>query len=159
MSDNYSTRVFGLLIAFVVPGIIGIGAVAMHSPTLGEWLGIVSRPPTIAGFFFVLVIASGAGVFLSGVRWLVLEYWIWGERRPDRDDKMAQRLHVEEAYQALVSQTYYYYLFYSNTLVALVMLFISWAAIVWWSTDLILPSVGLIASGYVLHQSASDAFG
>ena len=98
-------------------------------------------------------------MFLSGVRWLVLEYWIWGERRPDRDDKMAQRLHVEEAYQALVSQTYYYYLFYSNTLVALVLLFISWAAIVWWSTDLILPSVGLIASGYVLHQSASDAFG
>ena len=158
MSDKYNTRVFGILIAFVVPGIIGLSAVAMHFPTLREWLGLMSGPPTIAGFLFVLVIASGTGVFLSGIRWLVLERWIWHETNPDRDDNMAHRLQVEEAYQDLVSQLYYYYLFYGNTLVALVLLFVSWAVIRGWSVDLVWVLAGLLAAEYALYRSARDAY-
>ena len=158
MSDKYNTRVFGLLIGFVVPGIIGLGSVVLHFPAFQEWLGLMSGPPTLAGFLFVLVIASGIGVFLSGIRWLVFEQWFWSGADPDRDDNMAHRLQVAAAYQDLVSQLYYYYLFYSNTLVALVLLSVSWSFFRGWSPDLLWVLAGILAAGCTLYLSARDAY-
>jgi hypothetical protein len=51
--QDHLTKSFGLIIAFIVPGMIGLYAASFQVPGLR-------------------VAAAGAGVFLSGLRWLVL---------------------------------------------------------------------------------------
>ena len=98
------------------------------------------------------------GVFLSGVRWLVLERLWWNEKDPGGGVSIAERQRSELAYQNLVAQFYDFYLFYGNTLIALVVLYFSWAFTAGLHWGLAWAGGALAVAIPVLERSAGNSF-
>ncbi len=80
-----SSSQFGLIVAFLIPGFIGLTGVAPLMPIVGEWLrpvnlGNYGIGPTVCA----LMAATAVGMILSCVRWLVVDHLLeWsGIRTP-----------------------------------------------------------------------------
>ena len=127
MPTHNIEKTFGLVIAFLFPGLIGLYALSLHIDDLSTWLGTTSGTgPGAAGFFLVLLLAAGFGVIISGARSeLIDKRWrsngrpaiTWSTRRAEAE---------EVAYQNLVIQFYRYAQFHGNVVVAATGLFVSW---------------------------------
>ena len=148
---------FGLVIAFLIPGMIGLYAASFYVRMIQEWFGTAASQSTnVGGFLFVVVASVGMGVFISGVRWFALERILWHRpiSLPDRTEK------TEPIYQNLVHQHYYFYLFYANSLVALIVLYVAWLAATSRSggSIAIMSALG-VGAGVILFFSAKDALG
>lgn len=61
---------FGTVIAFVLPGFIGLRTLAVFDRTTQVWLSSTADkgPETVGGFMFVVLGSLGLGLFISGVR-------------------------------------------------------------------------------------------
>jgi len=116
-----STANFGLLIAYVLPGITAVWGASHLSPTLRTWLGSASNEvPTIAGFLYVTLAAVAAGLIVSTVRWMVVDtvHYLTGVSRPRLDfSRFGEKV---MAYDKLGEVHYRYYQHYSGMLVSLV---------------------------------------
>ena len=65
---------FGLLIAYVLPGLTALWGAAHFSPTLRFWLAASpSELPTVGGFLYVTLGSVAAGMTVSTVRWLIVD--------------------------------------------------------------------------------------
>ena len=118
-----SHRNFGLLIAYVIPGLVVVAAAGYFSPTVQSWLTVPERGPTIAGFLYLSLTSIAAGVTVSAVRWAVVDtlHHYTGLSAPNWDfGKYAAKA---KAFDAIVEDHYRYYQFYSNMAVALIVLF------------------------------------
>lgn len=115
-----SARQFGLLIAYLLPGFVGLAGVAPLAPAVAAWL----QPDTLATVgvglsVYTLIGATTAGLIISCFRWLLIDSMLHftGLRRPTwKDQRLDDRL---EAFDYLVENHYRYYQFYANTLVAI----------------------------------------
>jgi hypothetical protein len=116
---DYSTRWFGYLVAYVVPGLLTLWGMSHQSPDLARWLrGVGETGPGVGGVLYAMVACVGLGMTASLLRWLVLDHPLaWaGLKRPRVDEALlAGRL---EAFDYQVDHHYRYYQFYGNTLVA-----------------------------------------
>ena len=115
-----SSRQFGLIVAFLIPGFIGLAGFAPLIPVVAEWL----RPVNLGDFgigptIYALMAATAVGMILSCIRWLVVDHllqWL-GIPAPALDFRLLEnRL---EALDYLCDNHYRYYQFYANTLVAI----------------------------------------
>lgn len=118
MADN-SSKQFGLIVAHVLPGFIGLAGIAPLFPAVVQWLQPASQGE--AGFgppIYALMAATAVGMIVSCVRWLLIDHlhhWT-GVTPPVWDDRaLESRL---EAFNYIVEVHYRYYQFYANTLVA-----------------------------------------
>src|SRR5687767_9166410 len=69
-----SDRNFGFLIAYLLPGLIGLLALSDHSPLVRGWLaGSSGSEPTVGGFLYLTVASVGCGLTISALRWLLLD--------------------------------------------------------------------------------------
>ena len=172
MQQDQLGKSFGLVIAFLVPGMIGLYAASLHVPMLQEWFDAAGRAQTtVGGFLFIIIASSGAGVFISGVRWYLLEELIKRAAGVSTEHEAVNRrdTQTELVYQNVRQHHYDYYLFYSNALVALVVLWVSWLPsqlpvltawlLSWAAAKPIIGTVLGAAAGWVLYASAVDAYG
>jgi len=123
---DITTTNFGLMIAFVVPGLTAIWGASYFSDTLQLWLrGSPTHAPTVGGFMYVTIAAIAAGVTVSAVRWAFLDtlHHHTGIPRPDWDFSRLQQ--NVQAYAVLLENHYRFYQFYSNLLMSLVFLYTS----------------------------------
>ncbi len=115
-----SERNFGLLIAYVLPGIVCLAGLSPFSPMIRSWLAVTGpSAPSVAGFCFVTLAALAAGLVISAVRWATVDtiHHRTGVTRPVWEDAvLAQKL---DAFDYIVENHYRYYQFYANMLVAL----------------------------------------
>ena len=86
-------KTFGIAIAFLFPGLIGLYALSLHIEILTKLLGTTSTSPTTgpgaAGFFLVLFLAAGFGAIVSGPRSELIDKR-WRQRRQgERDEDWA----------------------------------------------------------------------
>jgi hypothetical protein len=110
---------FGLLIAYLIPGLVTLTGLSPHWPAIQTWLGSASKAPSVGGFLFATVASVGAGLLTSTLRWLVLDHlhsWT-GLRTPALDFAKLQA--NIDAFQAIVEYHYRYYQAYGNTLIGL----------------------------------------
>ncbi len=156
---DQTSKNFGLVIAFLVPGFIGLWALSYFDPTAAKWLGTAAeKETTVGGFLFVVVASLGIGVFLSGARYFVFDKFLLKDLggRPDVED--ANRKEAEASYQSLKADYYQFYQFYANTAVALVLAFGAW-----WVTkkppagDVVLLGVVTAVVEVILYLSARDS--
>jgi hypothetical protein len=118
MAEN-SSRQFGLIVAYVLPGFIGLAGIAPLFPAVAQWLQPVERGD--AGFgppVYALMAATVVGLIVSCFRWLLLDqfhHWT-GVKRPAWDDSRLER--TLDGFDYLVQNHYRYYEFCGNTLIA-----------------------------------------
>jgi hypothetical protein len=110
---------FGVLIAFLLPGLVTLLGIAPYSATVRSWFGTsATTAPTVGGFLYVTLAAIGLGMTTSVIRWLVLD-WLHhhtGIRPPEWDFSGLQA--NLDGFMALVENHYRYYQFYGNMVVA-----------------------------------------
>ncbi len=118
---------FGLTIAYLLPGFTSLWGLAALSPTIRTWLGTPSaEAPSLGGFLYVTIASLTAGLILSTLRWLVLD-WIHnstGLKTPKRDFSRLQE--QGSAFSILVSDLYRYYQFYGNMMFAVAFTYGVW---------------------------------
>ena len=148
---------FGVLIAFLLPGLVTLLGIAPYSATVRSWFGTpATAAPTVGGFLYVTLAAIGLGMTTSVIRWLVLD-WLHhhtGIRPPEWDFSGLQD--NLDGFMALVENHYRYYQFYGNMLVAQVITAIGYAVRPTLPSEesrLVLPIIlGLTALFYVASR-------
>lgn len=115
-----TARQFGLLIAYLLPGFVGLAGVAPLAPTVAAWLQ-ADRLATagVGPSVYAIVAATTAGLIISCFRWLLIDTLLHctGLPRPIWKDQRLDEL--LEAFDYLVENHYRYYQFYANTLMAI----------------------------------------
>lgn len=117
--DDTSSRWFGLIVAYLVPGFIGLAGVSPFLPEVGEWLQPVSWGdwgigPTI----YALLAATGVGMIVSCFRWAIVDQvmpWV-GVPRANYDFRQLEAR--VNALDYLAKNHYIYYQNHANMLVA-----------------------------------------
>ena len=79
-------KYFGLVIAFLIPGFVGLWGISYVFPIVKIWI----IPPdmanaTIASFFYVLLASLTIGMMLSAIRWMFIDsiHSITGLKKPE----------------------------------------------------------------------------
>lgn len=153
--DDLTTRRFGLLIAYIVPGFVMLlGAGSLFEPLWGWLVGVGTGGPSFGAVLYVGLASVAAGMTASVLRWATLDaiHHSTGLHRPVLDEsRLAERL---DAYDYLVEQHYRYYQFYGNTLVAALAAYAMWrgsphaaAAAFGWPEGGLILIVGVFAAG------------
>jgi len=126
---DITSRNFGLLIAYVLPGSVALWACSFLSPSLRQWLVTSSMQPggvTVGGFLYLTLASVASGLTVSTIRWLVVDriHQLTGIGRPEWDDsKLQEKL---DAFDALIENHYRYYQFYANMLVSMMLLVLNY---------------------------------
>lgn len=119
MTDVNSNN-FGLLIAYLLPGLVTLVGIAPYSETVRSWLGTPSATaPTVGGFLYVTLAAVALGMTASVIRWLILD-WLHhhtGIQRPNWDFSLLQP--NLGGFLMIVESHYRYYQCYGNMFVSL----------------------------------------
>lgn len=119
MHDAFS-RSFGLIIAFILPGLVGLVAVGIYHPLVASWLSTApTTEPTVGGFLYVVLGSLAVGLTISAIRWAVIDtlHHSTGLKPPVFDFAQLQR--NLEAFTVAVEHYYRYYQFYANMVVAI----------------------------------------
>lgn len=146
------------MISYLLPGLTVLWGVSYFSPTVQMWLGDRSSDaPTIAGFLYVTLLAVGAGVVVSTVRWMIVDrihHWT-GVRRPDFNyARLEQNI---GAFDVLVRHHYEYYKFHSNGVVAVLFAYLARRiATGFWSTPPGMVDVGCLLLAGILFAGSRD---
>src|SRR5437870_4470894 len=115
-----SGKQFGLFIAYLLPGFVGLAGLAPLAPAVGIWLQPDAMGnPGLGPSIYALVAATAFGLVVSCFRWLIVDFLLHqtGLKRPVwKDQRLVERL---DAFDYLVEHHYRYYQFYANTTVAL----------------------------------------
>lgn len=129
--QDITTKNFGLLIAYILPGFTLLWGGSHHSQTLQSWLGQSSGDlPTVGGFLYVTLGSIASGMMASTVRWLLIDtlhHWT-GIRQPPWDfSQLADRV---SAFDTLIEIHYRFYQHYANMILALTgCLLLRWTAV------------------------------
>jgi hypothetical protein len=110
---NSLSNHFGLMVAYLLPGFIGLAAIAPFVPVVADWLQPFNQQASLGPPVYALLAATTVGMVLSCVRWLLIDHLhhLMGIRPPVWNDRaLADRV---AAFNYLVDNHYRYYQFYS----------------------------------------------
>lgn len=113
---------FGLVVAFVLPGFLGLGGISLLVPSVAQWLSPIPGQATagIGPPAYAVLAATAMGMVLSCVRWIVIDHIHHGTGvEPPRWNLAALEKRLQ-AFQFVVEAKYRFYQFYANTLIAVV---------------------------------------
>lgn len=125
--NELSEKNFGLVIAYVLPGLVAVWGTGYLSPTVAAWLHSPQRGTlTVAGFLLVTLASLAAGLTVSAVRWALVDtfHHATGVEPPAWEfaglgDRLAE-------FQAIVEYHYRYYEFYANMFIAVGFAYRAW---------------------------------
>jgi hypothetical protein len=116
---NLSSNQFGLMVAYLLPGFIGLIGIAPFSPLVVVWLRPLNESTSSLGApVYAVLAATTIGMIISSFRWILIDHInLWtGVVPPTWDDSRLEDL--GNAFDYLVAHHYRYYQFFSNTLIA-----------------------------------------
>lgn len=132
---DLSSSNFGIVIAYLIPGFVTLWGVSEHSDTVSSWLtGTGGDLPSVGGFLYVTIASIGAGLTVSTIRWLVID-WIHhrtGIEPPSWD--FSRLPDAVSAFKVLNEIHYRYYQWYANSIVALLAVLVLRTASLGWNT-------------------------
>ena len=116
---NSSSNQFGLMVAYLLPGFIGLAGIMPFAPVVSTWLQPLNQAQASLGApVYAVLAATTIGMIASCFRWLLLDHLHhWTGVKPPAwdDDRLSDRV---VAFDYLVDNHYRYYQFFANTLVA-----------------------------------------
>lgn len=123
--NSDTTRHFGLLIAYILPGFTLLWGISYLSDTVQTWLSGAASP-TVGGVVYTTAASITLGMILNAFRWLLVDslHHATGLRRPAWDDRLLEsRLN---AFTRLVQDHFQFHQFYANTALALLVTYPMW---------------------------------
>lgn len=115
-----SDQNFGIIIAYLLPGMIVLWGVSFQYETVAIWFygDGTSEHSSIGGFLYSTVCSLLVGLFCTTLRWMIVDpiHHFSGIHRPTWNYAKLQA--NIEAYTRLEENHYRYYQFYANSLVA-----------------------------------------
>src|SRR5438045_8188296 len=123
---SLSRNQFGLMVAYVLPGFIGLAGLAPFVPAVSGWLQPLNQAEASLGApLYAVLAATTIGMIVSAFRWILVDHFLQrtGVRPPTWDDSRLEERIV--AFDYLVENHYRYYQFYANSLVAVLVTYIS----------------------------------
>jgi hypothetical protein len=119
---DFPEKQFGLIVAYLLPGFIALGGIALLVPSVASWMKVGGSAVgwEIAPPLYALLAALTAGMIVSCFRWLIIDqvFAVTGIRSTAWDpERMGERFN---AFNLLVEWHYRYYQFYANSVVAIV---------------------------------------
>jgi hypothetical protein len=145
MPSKDSAQYFGYVIAYILPGFLSLWVVASFDATAAAWLAATpQKDATVGAFLFAVLASLGLGVFVNGVRWTLLDDWLfkkswrWANvpKRPELD--FSKRTQHADAYRALQEDQFRFAQFYGNAFIALA--FVGCMAVVEWASKTLVAS-------------------
>jgi hypothetical protein len=123
-----SSKQFGFIIAYLLPGFIALGGLAPVVPAIARWLQPVSAGQYDLGVgppLYTLLGAIAIGLLLSCFRWALIDHahQAMGVRRPVWDDGELDR--VLDGFDYLVQNHFRYYEFCGNALLAILIAYLA----------------------------------
>jgi len=109
---------FGLIVAYVIPGFIGLAGLMPLVPMIGQWLTPVHGDTGLGPPIYAILAATAVGLVVSCFRWLFVDqihHWS-GLKAPPADFKALDGR--VQGFDYLVQNHFRYYEFCGNTLVA-----------------------------------------
>ena len=150
---------FGLLIAYLLPGFVVLWGARPLVPGVALWLAASpGTAPTVGGFLYATLGSVAAGMFVSALRWAVIDTLHHHTGIPEPRWDFARFPANAAAIDSLVYDHYRYYQHYANMLVALGIAYAAraWAGEIfpgqggWWD-------LGFLLVGVVLYLGSRDA--
>jgi len=128
MKDVTSTS-FGLIIAFLLPGLVAVYSSRFWSQRADELLATFETAAANVGlFFFVILVAVATGLQVTLVRWFFFERWLCRDKRLKPED--FARLGTDQAklaaFRSAVDEHYRYHQFWGGMTVVMPFLFVGW---------------------------------
>jgi hypothetical protein len=142
-----TSTAFGLLIAYLLPGLISLYGLSFWSSTVGMLFStFLTTQSNAALFILVLLAALIAGLFAGLIRWLLLDMllcrWLFRRERvlfpftrlrspalappSSADYPNLAKGETLLAYRAFIDETYRYYQFWGATAIAMPVLLLGW---------------------------------
>ena len=129
--SNVTSTTFGYVIAFLLPGMVGLVAASYWFPRLRAVLQELMTCDVSFGFFFgVILLALVAGLQVCAARWAVYEMLIRKIRGKDRvlPEEFARLTNegVLKAFRASVDEIYRYHQFWGAMSLLIPVVFFGW---------------------------------
>jgi hypothetical protein len=121
-----SSKQFGLMVAYLLPGFIVLTGIARFAPLVAAWLQPLNQAQASLGApVYAVLAATTIGMIVSCFRWLIIDHihhWT-GVTPPVWDDsRLSERV---GAFNYLVDNHYRYYQFYANILIAVAIAYLA----------------------------------
>jgi len=121
-----SSKQFGLMVAYLLPGFIVLAGIAPFAPLVAAWLQTLNQAQASLGApVYAVLAATTIGMIVSCFRWLIIDHihhWT-GVNPPAWDDsRLEERI---DAFNYLVDNHYRYYQFSANTLIAVITAYVA----------------------------------
>jgi len=129
---------FGFVIAYLLPGLVGLWAASYYSPNVKKWMAEgATHSTSLGGFLFLMVAAIGSGMLLHTFRFAVYEKFVpWvcsaetckrlGLDRPDYNEARSGEPGVHAALANIRDQHYRYYQCHGAMSLALPAVYLAW---------------------------------
>ena len=119
--NDITNKNFGYIIAYILPGLIGVWGTSFKFKFVQDWFtGAEKGMPSLGGFLFILLLSLTLGLFISVIRWLVIDnlHWLMGIKSFKLDfSKLDEKY---SALQLIIDNHYQYNQFYSNSIIAII---------------------------------------
>jgi hypothetical protein len=161
MKDLSSTS-FGYLIAFLLPGLLGLFALSYWSNDVRSLIQpAVKADATVGPSVILMLVALAVGLCVSAIRFFIFEKMLCRHSSFPKD--MFAKLSAENklpSFKAVVDEHYRYHQFYGGIAVSLAVMFVGWAvrSCPVMNCEFIFETFGFAVFEIVLALTASDAF-
>ena len=161
MKDLTSTS-FGYIIAFLLPGLLGLYALTYWFSPAGQIISPVLKADTTVGpSVILLLIALAVGLCVSALRFFLFEKLLCRNHKfpPDMFSKLAAEGRLA-SFKSVVDEHYRYHQFYGGCAVAILILYTGWLRHAIDDIDLrfVLVSVAFGLFELLLIVTGKDAF-
>ena len=148
---------FGLVIAYLIPGFLGLYALSERVVAIKNLLGGDNKIPEKAAIVPLLVLALAIGMIINSLGWGLIRPLIAlsGVRRPEKLDYTKLTASDIKVYNVIVEDNFRYHQFYSNMLVAVLLL-----APLWWVRPFganVVRNVSFLIVVVVMFMAARDS--
>jgi len=124
---------FGLVIAYLLPGLIGLYGLSFWSKTLKNMFSTFLTIQSNVGLFLILVLAALAiGLFVNGLRWLTFEVLFFKKYGPQGSYlKALSGERKLSAYRVVIDETYRYQQWWGGAMFVIPIGYLGWLLGTW----------------------------
>lgn len=143
---DITTTSFGLVIAYLLPGFLGLYSLSFWSLGLRKMFGAFLTAQSTVGLFLLVVVAAlVVGLLVNSLRWAIYESWRRDGLKPDELAKLGTNPAMLPAYLQRIDENFRYHQFSGGASVVLPILYLGWLSTSWTSLGCYLKLGSLLA--------------